>query len=163
MVKKNYRWIVNNGDQALFWEDIWYQGQPLMVSFRKLFQLSKLKNEVVRNVIVLWECYDHEGEVFWSRQLRHWELEEVIPLNKVITSINLSAAEDTLIWTPYGKEFSTKDGLVLWNKSDVNEDWCWNFIWKMQLPPNVKLFLWKVHSPILPTKSFLRGRIGMSA
>lgn len=68
---KNFRWDVNNGDLALFWEDIWYESQPLLEKFQKLFQLSNLKNQVVRIIVDLWSCYDHEGDVFWSRKLRH--------------------------------------------------------------------------------------------
>lgn len=103
LVHKKCRWIVNNGDQALFWEDIWFQDQPLLIKFKKLFQLTVLKNQVVRNIIDLWSCYNHEGEVFWSRKLRPWEIEEVKYLDKIISSVKLNAKEDLLIWTPSKK------------------------------------------------------------
>lgn len=60
-----------------------------------------------------------------------------------------------------GKSFHQKDGMDFWRKKDSNEVWQWKFIWKLQVPPNIKLFLWKVHSEILPTKSFLKKRIGV--
>lgn len=110
-------------------------------------------------MVDLWSCYNHEGEVFWSCKLRPWEIEEVKSLDNIISSIRLNAKEDLLIWISGGKQFSKKDGMSLWRKIDSYEDWQWKFIWKLQVPPNIKLFLWKVHSAILPTRSFLRMRI----
>lgn len=48
----------------------------------------------------------------------------------------------------------------MWSKSENQYKWSWKFIWKLHIPPNVKLFLWKVHTEILPTRSLLCRRIG---
>lgn len=118
----NFKWKIRNGDLTLFWEDSWYEGQPLLEKFQKLYQLSNLKNQVVRNLVDLWSSYDHDGLVFWSKSLRSWELEEVKLLGKIISSINLKAKEDLLIWIPSGKKFSTKDGMDFWRKKNSKID-----------------------------------------
>lgn len=119
-----------------------------------------MKQQVVRVMMDLWSCYNHEEEVFWTRTLRAWEIEELKYLDEIISSIKLNSQDDSLLWIPSGKQFTTKDGLQLWRSSEPINEWSGKFIWKMLLPPNVKLFLWKVHLKILPTKSLLRRRIG---
>lgn len=155
----NLVWEVGNGDLSLFWEDIWFEDNPLLERFQKLYSLSNLKNEVVRNIIDLWECYVHDSFVFWSRSLRAWELEDMNKLGKIISSVKLNGKEDKLIWLVSGDKFSTKSGLASLDRIEAIADWKWYFIWKIQVPPKVKLFLWKLHSKILPTYSFLRKRI----
>lgn len=131
-----------------------------MEKFNKLYLLSNLKNQVVRVLVVLWNCYDHDSMVFRIRPLRSWELDEVNLLDKIISSVILTNKEDILIWKTSGNKFSTKNGMNLWRKHDCRIDWQWKFILKILDPPNTKLFLWKVHSEILPTNSFLKKRIG---
>lgn len=81
-------------------------------------------------------------------------------LGNIISSVNLNANEDRLIWLPSGNMYSTKNGMELWDNKDSKIVWKWKFLWKILVPPNVKLFLWKVHSEILPTISFLKKRVG---
>lgn len=94
---KNHKWKVQNGDLVLFWEDIWHNDKPLKCRFPRLYQLSTLKFQVLRIMVDLWSCYNHEEELFWSRKLRPWELEELKILDSVITSIQLNSKEDSLI------------------------------------------------------------------
>lgn len=136
-----FTWKVNNGDIALFWEDCWFEGLPLISKFPRLFQLSTMKNHVVRIWVDLWSCYDHDSEVFWSRKLRQQELEEVKNLDYIISTIKLNSEEDCLLQTHNGKKFTSKEGLEAWRKNESKERWQWNFIWKLQIPPNIKIFL----------------------
>lgn len=160
LMHNKFKWEVNNGDLALFWEDIWFEDQPLLTRFQKLFHLSKLKNQVVRNFVDLWCCYDHLSDVFRSRELRPWEIDELDKLDSIISPIRLNAREDILVWISSGKKFSTKDGMEVWRSNFSQEKWKWKFIWSLKVPPNIKMFLWKVHFDILPTRAFLKKRIG---
>ncbi|KAK1399306.1 hypothetical protein POM88_009169 [Heracleum sosnowskyi] len=154
-----FEWKVNKGYAVLFWEDIWYQGKPLMTSFPRLFSLSLWKNTVLSMFLDIWECYDHTSLVFWKRELRAWELHQVECLNEIIKGVSLNSREDVLIWLPGKDKYTVKEGTSLMGFGNNAITDSWNFIWNLKIPPKVQIFMWKLHHGILHVKAFLKSRM----
>lgn len=103
---------------------------------------------------------NHSPEVFWTRCLRQWELEEVLKLNEIIDDIVLSEGEDRLVWLKVKQAYNCKEGRLFLEGNSCLQSLKWIFIWKIKAPPKVLIFLWKFHNMILPSKSLLKGRLG---
>ncbi|XP_074369609.1 zinc finger BED domain-containing protein RICESLEEPER 2-like [Apium graveolens] len=65
------KWEVFDGESTLLWKDLWYQDKPLLEKFSRLYSIPKLKHKEIRVIKVLWDCYDRDGEVFWTTKLRN--------------------------------------------------------------------------------------------
>ncbi|XP_074374663.1 uncharacterized protein LOC141715077 [Apium graveolens] len=109
--------------------------------------LDSLKWEVSDGESTLfWEDLWDE-EVFWSRKLRSWELDELKELDKIVGSLQLSCNPDVLIWILLGDKFSCKaaynllseevahsDRIQWWDNNPVgvvtasDKDFWWNLI-----------------------------------
>ena len=63
---------VGDGSTTLFWEDMWMDDVPLVVSFSRLFELSDYKMTTVREMFLLgWGA---DGNAWrWRRRLFAWE------------------------------------------------------------------------------------------
>ncbi|KAK1372733.1 hypothetical protein POM88_028926 [Heracleum sosnowskyi] len=108
----------------------------------------------------LLDCYEAYGEVFWKRKLRSWEQEQVDSILGICSNICLKRCIDKLIWLPVDGSYTAANSYeFLANESDDTKVE-WNFIWKYRIPPKVQIVLWKFFKKILPTSSFLAGRIG---
>lgn len=72
------------------------------------------------------------------------------------------SSEDSLCWTASrdGK-FSVKScfGIIQRMDSGMDFDQFWGFIWRSGLHENLKLFLWRLASNVLPTKAVLNRRL----
>ncbi|KAK1361049.1 hypothetical protein POM88_045523 [Heracleum sosnowskyi] len=159
---KNFSWKLNNGYLVLFWEDSWFQGRALKDSFKSLYRISALKEVEVRIFYDLWECYEHQSEVFWTRNLRNCELEDMESLNKILENVRLSNSSDKLLWAVSGDTFTVKDGVKRIHDLFQHDLVQWSSFWNLKVPAKVLIFLWKLHSKILPTKNFHLSRIGSS-
>lgn len=79
----NFKWKVKDGCSALFWEDLRYGSSRLNQQFTRLFVLSKLNQFSVRDFNEVWFNPSTESDMLWNRDLRAWELEEVLKLNDI--------------------------------------------------------------------------------
>lgn len=73
----------------------------------------------------IWDCYKHDGETFWNRKLRGWEVDEVRELDFILKSVKLNGKKDELIWNPSKAPFTTN--LVEWLENGCQQDkvsWC---------------------------------------
>ena len=135
--KKNFKWKIRNGKIVLFWEDMWLENMVLKEVFRKLFQLSNHKNKSVAEFLAIWIG---EGSVpsesKWSRELRHWEMEEANKLDSIIQNVTLTSGDDELIWDLNQKTFSVSAMVNVLSTQDSNVEW--GFIWKIRIPHKVK-------------------------
>ncbi|KAK1360505.1 hypothetical protein POM88_044979 [Heracleum sosnowskyi] len=154
-----FKWKVNNGRSLFFWEDSWFEGEPLKVKFKRLYLLSKLKHVEVGVFIDLWDCYNKEGSVFWSRSLRNWEKSLMEQLNDVILQTPLNNKSDVVIWKGNSNTYKPKEGVELLTAS-IRQDCSFNRIWMQKVPPKVQLFMWKVLNGIVPSKALLFHRLG---
>ena len=153
----NFQWSVSNVQSALFWEDSWEGNKPLKDCFRRLYSLSIFKSMSIASVLEQWsQGIPLEDHMFWTRPLRSWEVEEVIKLESIVKKISLGSDKDVLKWANNKSIYSTKLATeLLWHSSPQID---WKFVWKLKVPQKIKLFLWKVHLGILPTKSLLASR-----
>lgn len=131
-----------------------------MIKFYKLYQISKWKNTQFNIFKDLWECYDHEEDIFWQRSLRSWEVESLQELSNIIHSRKLNSKDDLLIWKIEENPYTVSEGIDFLSRSRESQAMSWSFIWKLKIPPKAIIFLWKLHREILPTRVFLHKRIG---
>lgn len=127
-----------------------------MIKFRKLYRISNLKEWTLESFVSIWRSSPVQGLNLWSRTPREWELEEISKLGQIIAKISFSSVEDTLVWKMTNGNYSVKQVIL---KLTPSVERCkWSFIWKLRVPNKIKLFLWKVHMCILPTKGFFARR-----
>lgn len=156
----NFSWLVKNGNSVLFWEDIWLDGILLKDTFKRLYRISNLKEVEVRVFYDLWDCYDHKSNVFWKRSLRSSDEDDLLSMENIIKGISLSSPPDKFIWSLSKDPYSVKEGTKRFYDFSISEHMNWNFIWSIKVPAKITIFLWKLHSKVLPTKSFLSDRLG---
>lgn len=152
----DFRWQINNGNSALFWEDIWFQGckeKPLMIKFHKLYQISKWKNTQLSIFKDLWDCYDHEGDIFWQRSLRSWELESLQELSNIIHSCKINKKEDLIIWKINESPYTVNQGIDFISRSRESQIMPWSFIWNLKIPPKAIIFFVETSQENLAYKS----------
>lgn len=156
---KNCKWTVKNGESTLFWEDWWYGDKSFNITYQRLYNLCKIKKVVVKDFIGFWQNDSTRSEHLWKRELRAWELEEVVKLNEVIESFTFKIGVDSLAWSGSGSEYSSKKGCLYLTRGSEGFNLKWRKIWKIKAPPKVLLFLWKLENNIVPTKVFLMNRL----
>lgn len=144
---KRFKWQVNNGVSVRFWVDWWTGSDPLCNSFAHLFEISRLKYALVRDMVHAWVGQDNGSP--WIRNLSGYESLECAFIGSLISSLKFLEKNDSVIWMDNVK-FSTS--------YCQNLLWPWNIIWKVKIPPRVKFFLWQCSHSVLPTFSFLNSR-----
>lgn len=66
--------------------------------------------------------------------------------------------QDSLIWLGNNGRLSTRDLYLKLNQGNQASS-IWASIWKLKLPPKVKMFIWKLLNHILTVRVFLRVRL----
>lgn len=153
----NFAWKLKNGKTILFWEDRWSGKSSIKDTHPKLYKLSTLKEISVSEVFECWKGNDISTSCqFWSRPLRPWEMEEASKIGDLVRTITLAKDKDEMIWayTKKGLSLKAATDLLTCNSSPIS----WEFVWKLKVPNKVKIFLWKAHLGILPTRNFLALR-----
>lgn len=89
-----------------------------------------------------------------------WELEQVLPREVIDKIVPIHAGkriatDDSIIWgVENNGRFTVKSAFELCcqgeNNQNLNADWKWDFIWKINVIPKVKTFLWTlIHGRIM--------------
>ncbi|CAL9001792.1 unnamed protein product [Prunus brigantina] len=146
---------VGSGDSILFWTDVWLSCGALIN-----YALIDLSEEMLQ-----LNVSDFLEEGLWDIAC----LQECLPPDIVlmITSIHagfIDSGPDMCIWrfTSNGK-FSVKSAYQLFCPVEAGSNWHWEFIWRLQLPPKVKTFLWVLcHKKLLTNAQRLRGGMAVS-
>lgn len=129
---------------------------PLKDKFKRLYSLSVHKQATVLDFFNNSRGKSLKLKNFWSRSLRSWEMEEVESLETLIGQINFSAGQDLVYWSVTEKSYAVSSATdFLYSPGEVVS---WSFIWKLRVPHKIKVFLWKVHLDIIPTRFFLLKR-----
>ena len=129
---------------------------PLKEMFKRLYNLSTFKEIIVQKFYSISHKKSLKVASFWSRSLRSWELEEVEALESFIDKVVMGEGEDSIVWSVTKKPYQTCSASELLQGSGSAISW--RFIWKLRIPHKIKLFLWKIHLRIIPTRSFLAVR-----
>ncbi|XP_026459959.1 uncharacterized protein LOC113360698 [Papaver somniferum] len=139
--------VGGNGKDIEVWSDKWLpQGE-----------IPKPKsNDFMHLISKVSDLMDDEGK--WNSQLIHRVFDK--DSRKKISMLDIvydGTKKDTLIW------IGTKDGSVsvksaynfLCDRNHVNTPVEWKRIWKLNIMPRVKIFLWKTLSECLPVRELL--------
>lgn len=142
---------------------MWYEEGLFCQLFPRLYNLSKIKFSSVRMFVESWQSNDSSVNILWSRQLRAWELKEVLKLNSMINSLVFSSGSDHLVWSVYNQPYSMQAGRLYLRSclealnTGIQGDW--NITWNLKIPPKIMFFLWKLEHKILPSKVMLTSRM----
>lgn len=101
-----HSWILENGDNILFWEDSWFEGIALALKYPRLYSISNLQQQSVNVVISRWS---NRNSTRWTRELRAWEMEVELELTAIIDNLVLGNSKDLVIWNTSKNFFSARD------------------------------------------------------
>lgn len=99
----------------------------------------------------LWPRQTLDSKLLWRRH-RGWELKEWEILDLIISRIQLNLKKDSLVWSVNSSEYSTSQGYSVLYKTEASLG-TWSLLWKQNVPPIVKLFIWKAILDALTTLS----------
>lgn len=134
----NSMWKIRNGEKALFWEDCWVEKIPLKFKFRKLYQILTLKENSVHDFVQKWTKHPFAGKMFWSRNLRSWELDELQQIDKILKEVSLCTGNDQLFWSDSKSGYSVKQTIELLTPHNVKVHW---YFMETQNSAKNKIFL----------------------
>lgn len=121
-----------------------------------MYSLSKLQNLTVKEVKN--RC-KHLEDPIWTRQLREWELEEVLEIFSIVKQTTKGKKKDVIRWSARHQVYSSRQGyniIMGLDNSCINH---WKKVWSFKVPPKISIFLWKYFHDILPLKKLLNERI----
>lgn len=150
--KENFHWILGNGTNIQFWNEIWWNKTSLSLKFKRLFSLATDKTITVRDAVSALENQD--TKLIWRRQLRGWELLEEQTLVGIIKEIKLQKGPDRLIWNKGEGDYTPKRGYMVLEEQNTST-LPWTTIWKQKVPPKVKTFICLAAHNALPTLDYL--------
>jgi hypothetical protein len=128
---------VNNGEEILFWEDIWVEAVPLKLIFPKLYNYCGKKDCSVR------ECWNTGVWVMnFSRPLSQDKARQWDDLVLKLQTVHLNELKDRVKWVhEKSGTFTTKSMYrQLVHRGFVNRRM--SLMWKSKIPMNVKVFMW---------------------
>jgi hypothetical protein len=150
LILERGRFMVSDGSQTRFWEDLWIGKEPLMVKYPTLYNLVRKKNMTVAQVLSTTPL-----NVSFRRALEGVNWDNWICIVRSVIAVTLSEHMDSFKWTA-NKIFSVKNlynDLVLRSGTPVN---CW--AWNAKIPLKIKIFLWFLKNGVLLTKDNLVKR-----
>lgn len=129
---------VGNGKDILLWEDLWNDRGTLKDLFPKLYRSSNYKHVTIsdlKSILNLGPLFLH---TLWTRGLRNWEQEEAQNIYNILNQTHLCDSEDELIWIPFPKGYTTKEGYSILIQDDTYMRGKWEIILKLKVPPKSK-------------------------
>ncbi|KAK2444918.1 hypothetical protein QL285_015908 [Trifolium repens] len=156
---------VGNGNNTLFWKDVWVGEESFVSRFPRLFGISVQKDCRVGDV-GRWENGEWRWSLLWRRNFFVWEEGILQELMEVLGGVTLSNANDQWIWIPGSEDgFSVKSAYVFLDYSlnprlpmSTLENFVFKFIWKCGVPSKVSALSWQVLLNRAPTRENLRHR-----
>lgn len=105
-------------------------------------------------MIFAWNSLD---TTMWNKNLRGWKIESKNSLADFIMLITLPNIPDKLISSSNNNTWSTRDMYKLVEQGGPKDNF-WNIIWRVKVPPRVKIIMWKLGRCKLPVRGFLHNR-----
>ena len=91
---------VNNGNQAIFWEDHWAGSEPLMQKYHVLYKIVRKKNAIVSQVISKLSLNVSFRRALIGEKLVNW-----LNLVSLIVPVALNEDEADFVWNLNRKGF----------------------------------------------------------
>jgi hypothetical protein len=146
------RKITGNGEETIFWEDVWIGAIPLKERFPRLYNLTFSVYITVAKVFVEgWGCIRFR-RVLWGKTAQLWQ-----DLKNLCSVAKLSDGRDRCTWLlEKSGNFSMKSMYIaLKTKNSVCE---FKYCWKVRIPLRVKVFIWLVFKKSILTRDNLLKR-----
>lgn len=160
LLEAGMKWRIGDGKSVKIWHDQWI---PTPTSFKvvspvvglhkdaRVYELIDPDTKRWNNGLIDSSFLAHEGQVINS-----------IPLNPHVCS-------DVLIWSGNSKGLftvksaykiavSSGDSFCIGSSAVSGDVLFWKNLWKLNIPPKIRIFGWKVCRNLLPTKSNLYHR-----
>ncbi|XP_019186577.1 PREDICTED: uncharacterized protein LOC109181280 [Ipomoea nil] len=151
VLRKHTRWRVGRGDQIKIWGDNWLpdKDNSKIVSFPYPF-LENATVDVLKDADGSRWDMETIRDIFVDRDA---DLIQKIPLSR-------QYVENKLIWAPEEDGgFTVKSCYKVVNGDLREEDrLMWTLIWKLKIPPKIKVFMWQLCTNCLPTRDLLRSK-----
>ncbi|XP_056688407.1 uncharacterized protein [Spinacia oleracea] len=151
ILRKGIRWKIGNGNHINFWKDNWV-GQYAL-SDLPCNSPNSSRGDVYVNSFI------DESKNWDIRKLSSFLTPELVQKIKGIP-IPVNEVPDNPIWgcTNSG-EFSVKSATWLAHELPVSDKkWEFRWIWKLNIAPKLKIFLWQICHKSIPTKETLFHR-----
>lgn len=162
LTSTNSKKCVGNGQQTLFWYELWVTDLPLKVVFPRLFSIAANQLATVASL----ESWDRCGWVWsfsWNRALRPRDIGECNSLQKLLDKAYLSLDNnDTHVWTrQHSRSFLVKSFCFkLAKKSTSLHHDATKGIWRGLVPHRIEIFTWMALLGKINTRQKL-GKIGI--
>ena len=154
LLLKGLRWRVGNGTRIKFWQDHW-------VDNCSLIDLLSLNSTPPSNPECTVSDFITADRTWNVPKLRRVISDEQV-LQKVIgIPLPISDVEDSFCWGFSGSgTFSVKSATWLAHGHDEHPTptWHFNWIWKLDVPPKIRIFLWQLLHNALPLRDNLYRR-----
>ncbi|KAJ3678037.1 hypothetical protein LUZ60_001840 [Juncus effusus] len=142
---------IGNGNQTLLWQQNW-MGQTLQFKFPELFSFLENTDETVAEGLENWENTAFRGtlSVTAERQLQL--------LTGHLQDVQMNQTEDQVVWRwENDGRFSIKSAYkIMSNGGLMHKDM--QTLWRIKVPPKIKIFVWKAIRNRLPTVDNLQRR-----
>jgi hypothetical protein len=144
--------VVGNGMNTRFWEDIWLGDKSLAEEYPSLYNIVNHKNVTVENVLAA-----NPLNISFRRTLNGNKWERWTHLLHRLILVQLNDNEDRFTWnlTESGV-FSVKsmyNDLLSGHTVSLKKH-----IWKLKVPLKIKIFMWFLHKKVILTKDNLAKR-----
>ena len=151
ILSKETRWIVRNGQSTNFWTDPWLLNSTLW--------------SLIHGPLMPWEDNTKVSYVLapnsqWNLNPLSFELPiSIIKQIQATPLSNFNVTQDKLIWLSYAGIFLVKLAYIFLSKQAQNKtqvpNLSWSYIWKIPIPPKIKIFLWKCAQNRVPSRAFI--------
>ncbi|KAL5780992.1 hypothetical protein ACOSP7_006021 [Xanthoceras sorbifolium] len=150
-------WRIGDGSSVAFWIDRWIQGMDTL----RDHAVCPLDQDKISEKV---SCYIENG--CWSMV----KLRDAIPWNIIqrIMGIQVDTTgevEDCMIWGNDSEgSFTIKSAYNSFFDKGLGDQWKFDIVWKIRVPPKIQCFLWLVaHGKILTNEQrAIRGIVGDS-
>jgi len=154
LLLKGLRWRVGDGTKIKFWQDHW-------VANCSLIDLLSLHSTPPSNPECTVSEFITQDRTWNVRKLRSVISDEQV-LQKVLgIPLPTSTVEDSFCWGFSGTgNFSVKSATWLAHgpAEHSTSTWHFNWIWKLDVPPKIRVFLWQMLHNALPLRDTLYRR-----
>ncbi|KAL9235614.1 hypothetical protein vseg_010359 [Gypsophila vaccaria] len=157
VLEKGCRWLIGNGKSVRFWEDRWTLSVPS-------FRIWSPRRDQHNSFVAEWFLGAEWNVTKVRESLIEQEANEILRI-----PISPYGRDDKLTWN-YAKDgvYSVKTAyhFIRWSlnieqasSSSNAANTVWQTIWRLEVPPKVRPFLWRLCKGALPTGANIQKRV----
>ena len=152
-VLSNGSFVIKDGCQTRFWDDIWVGDLPFKVKYPSIYNIARDPHASVAHVMA-----SRPLNISFKRALVDIKLVEWQNLVAQIVNVELVDGSDTFRWnlTKFGLYTVRSYYLHLINNQPPFQH---KMIWKLKIPLKIKIFLWFLQRGVVLTKDNLAKKI----